>query len=194
MNNPAKDIKHRKAIKRFFITFPQSDNLGRDLFFEDIHNTFPSTKAICARELHKDGNPHLHLAIELVDSITKHQLLQHLIFLYPFDYKRINVQAMRSMSNSITYLTSPDKDKHVDLSPFLYNITIEDEDKKHEIFMREFKDEPECLRAQYCDEAHEHGCKKCQLFLDNLQKKSLLNFKISEKEEEDRMIANFFAE
>lgn len=153
---PNKQIKHRRAIKKFFVTFPQSSGISKELFFHDIADKFKTTSAICAQEEHLDGKPHLHLAIEFEDFATKFQILQHLKDIYPDDYKRIDVQSMRSMKHSITYLTEPDKDKKVDLCPFLYNCTISEESSnKHYFFTQNFKDEHPTFWAEAC------GCTQC---------------------------------
>lgn len=155
MTTPTKDIKHRRAIKKFFITFPQSNGLPKSGFFEDVTTQYKASKAICVEEKHADGNPHLHLAIEFNDFVTKYQLLQHLQSIYIDSYKRIDVRSMISMNNSISYLTSPDKQKYVDPSPFLYNINLqENSTKKHELFKREFpKDNPLSWAPNcYCNE------------------------------------------
>lgn len=170
---PNKNIKHRRAIKKFFITFPKSQGLPKDVFYQDISQQFPANKAICAEEEHSDKTPHLHLAIEFNDFVTKYQLLQHLQKQYPDDYKRIDVQSMKSMKHSVTYLTSPDKDKHVDPTPFLYNIQLEDNSSaKHQLFEYQFKDDPPIYWAPSC------MCKICTTLI------KLHNFTEFQKSEE----------
>lgn len=148
---PDKAIRHRNSIKRFFITFPQSHGITKEMFVEDLTENNPAERYICVQEPHQDGQPHLHLGIEYKSPLTKYQVLQILQHIYPTDYKRIDVKSMTSMKHTVTYLTFPDKDKIVDTSPLLFNIQLEDNyQKKHELFQQQFKDDDPLTWAPYC--------------------------------------------
>lgn len=99
----------RNPIKAFFITFPQWN--------EDIETVkeFPSTLPVdvdylmIARESHQDGGIHFHMAIKLSNGISKARLLKFLIANYPDDYKRIDVQPLKSWKDTFMYLTKEDE-------------------------------------------------------------------------------------
>ncbi len=89
------------------ITFPQSGSVSK----EDFLKSFPPRiyAGICVEE-HEDGKPHLHLGIKLIKGITKHKLLEWIENKFPDDYKRINIQATRSLVNWIDYIKKEDPD------------------------------------------------------------------------------------
>lgn len=156
----ATPITHRKAILKFFITFPKSQGVSRNDFFDQIDMTFPIEKCLISQEPHKDGTPHLHAAVVFKTAITKYQLIQEMMLAYPDEYKRINIQSMRSLTHSITYLTSPDKDKTVDTEPYLFNIDITKESSaRHNLFHYQFADETPIYRAEACE------CPECEIFI-----------------------------
>lgn len=155
----ASAIKHRNSVKKFFITFPQSLDLTKEDFYNSLVSKYKADKAICVQEQHADGSPHLHLGIEFSNSYTKRVLLLYFQDQYPEDYRRIDVQAMKSLQHTITYLTSPDKDKHVDPNPLLININIEQKESvKHLRFKREFPKDPWSYWAPdcFCDLCREY--------------------------------------
>lgn len=99
----------RNPLKAFFITFPQwCDDI-------DTVKEFPSTLPVdveylmIAREHHADGNPHFHMALKLSAGLSKARLLKYLICCYPDDYKRIDVQPLKSWKDTFIYLTKEDE-------------------------------------------------------------------------------------
>lgn len=100
---------NRHAIKTWSITFPRSGDVGR----EEFAGMFPpADEVICSREEHKDGGYHLHLAIRLKKGITKVKLLRWISVKFPEDYKRIDVQATRSMRCWEDYITKEDSEAY----------------------------------------------------------------------------------
>jgi len=160
MSKPSQKLVHRHSVKKFFITFPQCAGVSRSDFFDQLNFTYKIIKCIIAQEPHKDGQPHLHAAVEYETAITKYQLLQEMKKSYPDEFQRIDIQSMKSFAASITYLTSPDKDKIVDTEPFMFNVTIDHVlSMRHVLFHTQFSDETPVYRADAC------GCKECELFL-----------------------------
>ncbi len=98
-------MTNRNKIYNFAITFPQSGEVTRQRFLESFP---PSVAWICAMELHEDGNPHLHLGIVLKNKINKLAMLKWIKVKWPNDYKRIDVQATRSIWNWGDYLRKED--------------------------------------------------------------------------------------
>jgi len=147
----SKDINHRNSIKGFFITFSQSRSVTKEQFYEKFSSVFSVDKAIAALESHKDGNPHIHLAVVLKESKTKTQLLSHFRGIYPDDYKRIDIKSLRSFSKSICYLTSPEKDKEVDLSPLMINCDLTSRiSQKHKIVFQQLSNDPDHVKWYIC--------------------------------------------
>jgi len=55
-------------------------------------STYSVEKAVVALESHKDGTPHIHLAVVLKDKQTKNIILKYMQKQYPEDYKRIDTR------------------------------------------------------------------------------------------------------
>jgi len=147
------DIKHRNAVKSFFITFPKSGDITKNQFYDDFASTYSVEKAVVALESHKDGTPHIHLAVVLKDKQTKNIILKYMQKQYPEDYKRIDIQGMRSWTESFRYLTYPDKDKEVDPTPLLINCSIDEFEftRVHFVIDREISElRTPCQRWEIC--------------------------------------------
>jgi len=72
---------------------------------------------------------------------------------YPEDYKRIDIQGMRSWTESFRYLTYPDKDKEVDPTPLLINCSIDEFEftRVHFVIDREISElRTPCQRWEIC--------------------------------------------
>ncbi len=99
-------MTNRNRIKNWAITFPQTD-VEREAFVD----TFPPhEEAICCREEHDDGGYHLHLGIRLTKGLTKTRLLKWVKAKWPDDYKRIDIQATRSINQWTDYICKEDPD------------------------------------------------------------------------------------
>lgn len=96
---------NRNPMKQWFITFPQSGDMTREQYAE----LFPENTYIkVAQETHSDGNFHLHAVIILCSKLSKAKLLKHIRSKLPNDYKRIDIQSVRSVRHAITYLDKED--------------------------------------------------------------------------------------
>lgn len=144
-------IKHRNSVKSFFITFPRS-NVSKQSFYDSFSSKYSVDKSIVVEESHKDGTPHIHMAVVLNDKVTKSQLISFYTINYPQDYQRIDIQGMRSWNESFRYLTLPDKDKEVDAKPLLVNCSIDDlyKNLRHDYIHHELKYLPPLEIAQVC--------------------------------------------
>lgn len=122
----------RNPIKQFFVTFPQwTDNNAFILqFFHSLEEK--PTYMLVARESHKDGGIHFHTAVKFNKGITKAQLIKLLCGYFPEDWKRIDVQPLKSWKDTFTYLTKEDSKpyeygerpkvcKNINNSPKVYN-------------------------------------------------------------------------
>jgi len=97
---------NRNPVKQFFITFPKSqiDKLS----FRDCLLRFDPDYYKIAEEHHKDGTPHLHAVMRTKNSYTKKFLIDHFKTIYPEDYKRIDVETVRSIKQALKYLSKED--------------------------------------------------------------------------------------
>lgn len=93
-------------MKQFFITFPKS-NVDKVTFRDALLRFEPDFYKV-VEEKHKDGTPHLHAVIRFKNKYSKSKILSYFKELYPDDYKRIDIESVRSISNAITYLSKED--------------------------------------------------------------------------------------
>lgn len=98
--------KNRNPVKQLFITFPHSV-CDKNTFRDNLLRFEPEYYKI-AEEKHKTGEPHLHAVIKFKNKYSKSIVLKHFKQLYPDDYKRIDIQAVRSIKKSIEYLSKED--------------------------------------------------------------------------------------
>lgn len=99
-------MSNRNPVKQLFITFPKS-NVDKQTFRDALLRFEPSYYKVC-EEKHKDGTPHLHAVVKFKNKYSKAYVLKHFKELYPDDYKRIDVKPVRSIKNSIAYLSKED--------------------------------------------------------------------------------------
>lgn len=99
-------MPNRNPVKQFFITFPKS-NIDKVEFRDSLLRFEPSYYKVC-EEQHKDGTPHLHAVVKFKNKYSKAFVLKYFKEKYPEDYKRIDVEIVRSIKNSITYLSKED--------------------------------------------------------------------------------------
>ncbi len=121
--------RNTNKAKNWAITFPQTD-CERKVFVDSFP---PYEEVICAREEHKDGGFHLHLGIKLVKGITKMKLLEFIRKRWPDDYKRIDVQGTRSISQWTDYICKEDSEVFRDV-----NATVSEAREK--MYMKKVKE------------------------------------------------------
>jgi len=61
-------------------------------------------------EKHADGSPHLHALVKFKAKFSKAFVLKHFKEIFPDDYKRIDVQPVRSVKHAHDYLSKEDKE------------------------------------------------------------------------------------
>lgn len=105
-----KKSNNRHPVKKWSITFPQCGDLDRKEFAESFP---PSEACACAREEHKEGGWHLHLGLELKKAISFANMLKWIKSKYPDDWKRIDLQATKSMISWEEYLSKEDPDVYL---------------------------------------------------------------------------------
>lgn len=98
-----KDTRSNKPIKSWFITFPQSGDYTLQYVLEKF-SAFKVQYAKLVKELHQDGNPHLHIVIQYATPHTKNAILAQLKVKFPDDWKRIHIQSLGSKSMADVYL------------------------------------------------------------------------------------------
>lgn len=98
--------KNRNPVKQFFITFPKS-NVDKQSFRDVLLRFDPDYYKLC-EEKHKDGTPHLHAIIRTKNKYSKAFVLKYLKEIYPDDYKRIDIETVRSIKNALQYLSKED--------------------------------------------------------------------------------------
>jgi hypothetical protein len=64
-------------------------------------------------EQHQDGGNHLHLGIKLKKGLNKKKMLKWIATKWPNDYKRIDVQATRSIDCWDEYISKEDPECYV---------------------------------------------------------------------------------
>lgn len=99
-------MPNRNPVKQFFITFPKS-NVDKVTFRDTILRFGPDYYKV-VEEKHKDGTPHLHCVLRTKNSYTKKFILTYLKEKFPDDYKRIDVEPVRSIKHALNYLSKED--------------------------------------------------------------------------------------
>lgn len=97
---------NRNPLKQLFITFPKS-TVDKSIFRDSLLVFDPDYYKI-VEEKHQDGSPHLHAVLRLKKKLTKSKVLKKLKESYPEDYKRIDVQSVRSIKHALAYLSKED--------------------------------------------------------------------------------------
>lgn len=100
-------MTNRNPVKQLFITFPHS-NVDKVAFRDDLLRFEPNYYKVC-EEKHKDGSPHLHAVVRFKNKYSKAYVIKYFKEKYPDDYKRIDVKPVRSIKNSIAYLSKEDE-------------------------------------------------------------------------------------
>lgn len=107
LDSRKKKMNNRNPVKQWAITFPQSGSVSRKEFADSFP---PCENALCCMETHADGNPHLHLGLKLLKGLSKSKMLKWIASKWPEDFKRIDVQAVRSIGDWNNYISKEDPD------------------------------------------------------------------------------------
>lgn len=109
----AEDKKPRtnKPIKSWFITYPQSGDTTLESFLEHFSSVWAIQYYKLVKELHEDGNPHIHMILQFKGLRTFSALLGRIKERLPFDWKRIHLQTLKSKADADVYLGKDAKDK-----------------------------------------------------------------------------------
>ena len=99
-------MSNRNPMKQFFITFPKS-TIDKNQLRDELLKFDPEYYKVC-EEKHKDGSPHLHAVIKFKNKFSKAHILKKFKEKYPDDYKRIDVEPVRSIKQAINYLSKED--------------------------------------------------------------------------------------
>lgn len=99
-------MTNRNPVKQLFITFPKS-NVDK-VTFRDTLLRFEPDYYMVVEEKHKDGTPHLHAVVRFKNKYSKAFVLKYFKQKYPDDYKRIDVKPVRSIKQSLAYLSKED--------------------------------------------------------------------------------------
>lgn len=139
---------NRNPIRQMFITFPKS-NISKHEFRDKLLRFEPEYYKVC-EELHQDGTPHLHALIKFKNKYSKAKVLSYFKEIYPDDYKRIDVEPVRSITKALLYLSKEDK------TPLESGAYIESRNPQHnwlDKFARElgYSDRFDCI-AKYKQE------------------------------------------
>lgn len=91
-----------RKLNRFFVTFPQSGEYEpEDIFKLWGDSDYHFKELTWVVEKHEDGGNHIHWAFELKHKLTKMQVLDKFMSVYPEDYQRIKVESGRQTIQSI---------------------------------------------------------------------------------------------
>lgn len=97
---------NRHPIKQWFITFPQVRGVCNKA---DFVSMFPPNDYYClAQEDHQDGGYHFHLAVRFLKGITHSKLIKWIEKKFPDDWKRIHLQPIRNLEDSVNYCKKED--------------------------------------------------------------------------------------
>lgn len=100
-------MPNRNPVKQLFITFPKS-NVDKNTFRDSLLQFQPSFYKV-VEEKHKDGTPHLHAIVKFTNKYSVSHVLKKFKEIYPNDYKRIDVEPVRSISKALEYLSKEDQ-------------------------------------------------------------------------------------
>lgn len=101
--------KNRNPVKQFFITFPKSGLVDKVIFRDSLLRFDPEYYKV-SQETHADGTPHLHAVLKCKNKYSKSFVLKYFKEKYPDDYKRIDVEPVRSIKNAIQYISKEDSE------------------------------------------------------------------------------------
>ncbi len=108
---------NRNPCKQWFITFPQT-KVDKHSFRDALQLINPMKYYKIAEETHKDGGLHLHAVVVLTQSMPKSTIIKKFKNIYPDDYKRIDVQSVRSIKHSLAYISKEDTQPLESAVPF----------------------------------------------------------------------------
>lgn len=100
-------MTNRNPIKQVFVTFPRSGEVTREQLGEAVMQLNPQYYK-CVRETHEDGDPHLHMLLQLKQPKTKAFILKVFKEKYPDNNKSIDVKPVRSLSKTMEYIKKED--------------------------------------------------------------------------------------
>ncbi len=104
--------RNTNKARNWAITFPQTTCERKEFV-----NSFPPyEEVICAKEAHEDGGYHLHMGIKLKKGITKRKMLDWIEAKHPDDFKRIDVQGTRSITQWTDYICKEDPGAYKDVN------------------------------------------------------------------------------
>lgn len=91
-----KTTRTNKAIKSWFLTYPQSRETTMEQFRDCFKNVYAMKYCRVVKELHKDGNPHLHAVIIFEKAHTLSALKARAKKHFPGEDERIQYKTLRS--------------------------------------------------------------------------------------------------
>ena len=97
----------RNPIKQWFYTFPQT-TVTKTEFRDKLDEIHTMKYYKIVQETHENGGKHLHAVVVCKKPISKSKILKKIKLIYPNDYKRLDVQPVRSINDSLTYLSKED--------------------------------------------------------------------------------------
>lgn len=100
-------MTNRNKCKQWFYTYPQTTE-GKHEFRDKLQQIHSLKYYKVAEETHKDGGKHLHAVVLINTPISKSNIIKKLKIIYPDDYKRIDVQSVRSIKHSLAYISKED--------------------------------------------------------------------------------------
>lgn len=99
-------MPNRNPVRQLFITFPHS-SCDKNTFRDFLIQFSPDYYKV-AEETHQDGTPHLHAVVKFKNKFSCAHVIKKFKDIYPDDYKRLDVKPVRSIKNSIKYLSKED--------------------------------------------------------------------------------------
>lgn len=130
-----KKPRTNKPIKNWFITFPQSRDVGLQTFL-DIFMVYPIQYASLVKESHKDGNPHIHMILQFKGSRCFSAMMGRIQKELPNDWKRIQLATLRSKKDADIYIDKDAKEK-LEYGEWTQNV------KKMPNWLRDMREPPE---------------------------------------------------
>ena len=91
-------MSYRLQAKRVFLTYPQCGCLAKDFVVAHIKSLASILWIVAARELHEDGEPHLHIAVEF-----ESQLRTRNSRFFDIEGKHPNVQPLKKMRECLAF-------------------------------------------------------------------------------------------
>lgn len=167
---------NRNPIKQWFFTFPKS-NITKEDFASAIEDLRQPDYYKVALEHHADGSPHLHAVVKFTTGVSKTNLLKKIRYQFPDDYKRIDIQPVRSIQKSIEYISKEDP-QPIENRPYTGVITSERK-KLHSSIIRLYNIDNGC-QVSTISEMSDHAKRRLEA-MEEQSKKNLLELKIQEK-------------